>query len=981
MSTIFDTRKYLVLFTALALSLILWLTISFWAHAYVQRTDAMNIQASSTVEETLFTLASALSDERSLMYQLASGNADQPEKLNQLQTTTQHTDQLFKASFGTELSNLPFAQELPHLTSYTELNAEVAHIRELYRQIDSQRDYTLEKIAMPWNDQRVTGGLSLFKQYSTLIASIGNLRKAIHFVPRTANQEVVFQSSMKDSVWDLSEITAQIASLLESVLLLNESSATSLNTTQHAAMLTELNVLAVASWNSISHLARRYELNGSIEEHRVRSVDWYKNEYSQLSTQLMTALASSDIQAVDLADWLTAATSLHQLVDTLYENATSHMLTAVRDVEKTATNNLIIDTLLVLLCLVMAIAAFFYFKRIRRQAHQDELTGLSNRRQFNIDLALSIESAHATAQQLALVIIDLDRFKHINDSMGHAVGDRLLQDVANRIQSLCANTDHVARLGGDEFAILKRCAEDTDLLAFTETVRQSVADPFRVEGGVLQIGGSIGISHYPTDASTGKDLLNTADLAMYCAKKQGRNKIVPYDKVLADDYDYRVKTEAELQTALREGQFELYFQPKYNLALGKVDSVETLIRWHHPERGMVPPDLFIPIAEDCGLLPALGGWVLNESCRQAASWLYEQNLPLRVAVNVSAEQFLQTDFILDVQRCLKLHNLPTQYLELEVTESVVMADIDLVANALSEFKNLGIKIALDDFGTGYSSLSYLQDLPLDTLKIDKSFIQKLETGNEQHESITEAITDLAKTLGLDTVAEGVETDDQLSRVESLGISSVQGYYYSKPVPAGDINDVVSVINGSPDKRLSGLRNADRAGNQSISAIRTDNTNTEGIRERRRSQRGFTLVELLITVAIVGILSAVAAPQYRDFVVRARMSEVITFASMMKADAMTYYTINGQFPHDGGHPNRTLVNNSEYVSAVEHWTDDPKNSMSIHIYLVNDIFPGATQSQALLLNGYANQGSVTWNCKPHGGIRKIDYKYLPGECVD
>ncbi len=795
MSTIFDSRKYIVLFTTIALALILWLTISFWMHAYTQRNDARNIQSASIVEDQLFELANSLSTERALMYQLVSARMLDQTRLQLYKDNIKKTEALYTASVNTNHQSVTKAAAVATRTgALPDLQDSLLEVNKQYTYIEELRALTLEHVEMPWNNQRTTSGMAQFKQYSDLIESVGHLREDIHFITTASNYGFAYQSSLKNSASDIFETTAQIESLLESVLLLKQSSDTNINTSEHATMLIGLNRLVELFCNDIERLNNRIGLDSNNSELDASAARSYERGYSELSARFMTSLATSDILENDLVDWLAAAKALHQLVETLYENSAVSMLTAVRNVEKKATINLIIDTALVLLCLLIAVAAILYFKRIHRQAHQDELTGLSNRRQFAIDLSHSIESAQDSEQHIALLVIDLDRFKYINDSMGHAVGDRLLQEVARRIKTICGTNDYTARLGGDEFAILKPCTPDTNIMDFAETVRQNLAAPFHIDGGVLQIGGSVGFSRYPIDAQSSKELMNTADLSMYCAKNAGRNKIVSYDTDLANAYDLRVATEADLQTALRERQFELYFQPKFNLSLGKVDSVETLVRWCHPERGMVPPDQFIPIAEECGLLPELGGWVLSESCRQASQWLHKNKSPLRVAVNVSAEQFLQPEFVQEVLQCLIQHNLPAQYLELEVTESVVMADIDTVASALNTFKSHGIKIALDDFGTGYSSLSYLQDLPLDTLKIDKSFIQKLETGNQQHESITEAITDLARNLGLDTVAEGVETDEQLSRVENLGISCVQGYYYSKPVPAGDITQVVLNIN-------------------------------------------------------------------------------------------------------------------------------------------------------------------------------------------
>jgi len=442
----------------------------------------------------------------------------------------------------------------------------------------------------------------------------------------------------------------------------------------------------------------------------------------------------------------------------------------------------------------MAILSMQYFRRMHHLAHHDELTGLNNRRNFSIVAQKMMESAKTGDEHLAILFIDLDRFKYINDSMGHTVGDQLLQEFSKRLIDCASHESHLARIGGDEFAVLKKYTFKADLDSFAESLSQHIREPYCIDRGFLQIGASIGISQYPIDATDVSDLMKNADLAMYCAKTQGRNRIVSFNSDLRADYEHKVSTEADLQQALRNQQFELYYQPKFNVAAASIDSVEALIRWNHPDRGMIPPDEFIPVAEECGLLQLMGMWVLEEACKQAAAWIEAGEQPLRIAVNVSADQFLQPDFVSDVRNCLLQYNLPAKYLELELTESVVMKDVDLVVNSLRALRDIGIKIALDDFGTGYSSLSYLQSLPIDTLKIDKSFIQNLDMEDGQHSSIAQTVAVLAESLGLDTVAEGVETSDQLSAVTNIGISAVQGYFYSKPLGANELQQTVAEIN-------------------------------------------------------------------------------------------------------------------------------------------------------------------------------------------
>jgi len=442
----------------------------------------------------------------------------------------------------------------------------------------------------------------------------------------------------------------------------------------------------------------------------------------------------------------------------------------------------------------MAIASLLFFRRVDRQAHQDELTGLDNRRMFSVNLNKYIATAKSKNSDIGMLMIDLDHFKYTNDTMGHAAGDTLLKKVAERIIEAATDSQCIARLGGDEFAVLFPGSSIEQIKQAAATIRKQLIKPFAIDGATINIGSSIGIALYPRDADSHDSLIHAADLAMYCAKKSGTNQIVEYDNEIEQSMAGSARTVTELKSAIPLEQFELYYQPQFNLALNQVVSAEALIRWNHPERGFISPFDFIPLAEENGLMPAIGNWVINEACRQAAIWLHEDKMPLRVAVNISADHFFQPDFVESIMKTLEKHKLPPQYLELEVTESVAVNDMDMVVNSLKKLRESSIQVALDDFGTGYSSLSYLQDLPLDTLKIDKTFIQKMLLGNVQHDSITETIVSLGKSLSLETVAEGVETEDQLAAVSDMRISVVQGYYYSKPVAADEMLSVVQQIN-------------------------------------------------------------------------------------------------------------------------------------------------------------------------------------------
>ena len=794
-NSIYDSRKYLISFSVVSVMLILWLTVSFWWNAYVQRHDALQVQALSSIEDKLFDLADALGQERSHLFNLLSIDIADSLARESYANSVKESDSLFQAALQTMSVNT--VPRLPgshgdQIKGYIESSRESLAL--LSDDLQSYRDEFNDRSRRESNFLSSEDAIEYFERYSYLINAIGTVRREIQFAPPITGGKTPHHVQFIDSVWMLKESSLQTAVLLENKFVNIEDSNSELDNQSHRLLLQKLNYRTAVAVEEIRTLGPRYRFGESIELTRKWEAEQYLDEYLVLSESLVELLSNGSVTKQELNHWVGSLNELHDFAHYLRTESTKLNLAEISAVEKKATTNLIIDTFLLMLCIAMAIFSFRYYRRMHHLANYDELSGLNNRRSFTIVAESMMESVRNADEKLAVLFIDLDKFKYINDSMGHTVGDKLLQEFSTRLVSFCKNENHLARIGGDEFAVLKKYTYTSELDNFAETLSQHVREPYCIDRGFLQIGASIGISQYPTDAKTVSELMKNADLAMYCAKTQGRNKIVSFNADLRADYEHKVSVESDLQLALRDNQFELYYQPKFNVATDSIDSVEALIRWNHPDRGMISPDNFIPVAEECGLLQLMGMWVLEEACRQAAEWIRAGERPIRVAVNVSADQFLQPDFVSNVQKCLQQHELPAKYLELELTESVVMNDVDLVVEALSILRDTGIKIALDDFGTGYSSLSYLRSLPIDTLKIDKSFIQSMEMENDQQSSIAQTVAVLAESLGLDTVAEGVETGDQLNAVINMGISSVQGYYYSKPLAAVELQKTIAKIN-------------------------------------------------------------------------------------------------------------------------------------------------------------------------------------------
>ena len=417
-------------------------------------------------------------------------------------------------------------------------------------------------------------------------------------------------------------------------------------------------------------------------------------------------------------------------------------------------------------------------------AHHDGLTDLPNRMLLHDRLGQAIESARRRGRKLALLFMDVDRFKNINDSLGHVIGDQLLQSVAKRLIECVRHSDSVCRQGGDEFIILLaeiEHAEDAALSA--QKVLTALAIPHRIDQHDLYISVSIGICIYPDDGSDATSLIKGADMAMYRTKENGGNDYTFFEQNMNTQAVKKLSTETDLQLALQRQEFVLYYQPKINLQSGEIVGVEALIRWRHPQHGLILPGQFIQIAEDCGLIVPIGAWVLREACKQAKAWQDSGFPPLPVAVNISAAQFRRKDFLESLAGILKDTGLAARYLELELTESVLMQDANVTVSMLEALKAMGAQLAIDDFGTGFSSLSYLKRFPIDTLKIDQSFMHDITKAmdNLDDAALVTAVIGLGKSLNLCVIAEGVETHEQLVFLQNQGCSEGQGFYFSQPV--------------------------------------------------------------------------------------------------------------------------------------------------------------------------------------------------------
>jgi diguanylate cyclase (GGDEF)-like protein/PAS domain S-box-containing protein len=419
-------------------------------------------------------------------------------------------------------------------------------------------------------------------------------------------------------------------------------------------------------------------------------------------------------------------------------------------------------------------------------AHHDPLTGLPNRMLLNARLDQAINHAHREKNHIALMFLDLDRFKNINDTLGHPVGDELLKSLAQRLQGVVREDDTVARLGGDEMIVVLEGLERPQLAAkVAKNLLQLFEQPFTLGEHEVYVSASIGISVYPRDGSDATTLLKNADAALYMAKRDGRKRYRFYVEELTATALESLTLESDMHRALERGEFVLHYQPQFSLFNGELVGAEALVRWNHPELGMVPPARFIPLAEENGLIEPIGLWVLETACRQARTWQIESRINLRISVNLSARQLTRNRLVEEIAATLRNIELDPRWLELEITESTVMNHPRHATERLQALRALGITIAIDDFGTGYSSLSHLKSLPVDRLKIDRSFIRDIPRDTDDV-ALARSIIALGHSLDLKVIAEGVETTAQRELLASMGCNEMQGYLYSAPVPAAEM---------------------------------------------------------------------------------------------------------------------------------------------------------------------------------------------------
>ena len=789
MKSLLTIRGNLILINLVVIALILWLAVSFLYIAVVQRHDAHNLQTNVQIERIIFQANNALAQEREIFANFFSSSnisIDQQQQQYQLLKTAGHKTDLMLNQMTTKITSQISEFQFDRMATTKPILETQLHELETYRtELRKSRDHSLSQHLLEVEARDHDTSLILFDKQTDTINILVDLAKSLKYLPNTNASAVSRYHTL------LNEILVANVDLARENTIWNKITADNrISDTEYQLQIAALSRNLEQLFENIISLAQASKDARELLPIATQARDLYQQNHFQNERMIHSLGVPDDHDEATHGDLQATIHTVSNLMEVLGEATHVSMDTIAEKYLEKSTKNLVIDVGLIILCFAVSIASVAINRKVKGYAYYDSLTQLPNR--MNFESALQNLST-SDSQLHAVIFIDLDRFKSINDNYGHSLGDELLRELALRLRSTCQPTHLLARMGGDEFAMLipdASTAEEVETIASQLLV--SVTDTIMVREFGLKVGASIGICISPLDCNSGVELLKNADIAMYFSKAHKLEGPYRFNMKIAREHEQRLQLELDLKKGLENSEFQLVYQPKVCTRTGKVNSVEALVRWLHPERGFVSPAQFIPVAEDTGLMGSIGHWVLNEACREISKLQKCTHPDLQVAVNISTQQFRDENFVDSVFLALHTHELKHQCLELEVTESIVMSDIGRVVSILDIFKDSGIAIAIDDFGTGYSSLQYLQELPLDTLKIDRAFITALNN-SDPSSSVANSIVQLAKLFNLQTVAEGVETDDQNQKIKSLGVHHIQGYLYSKPVTASELPATIQKI--------------------------------------------------------------------------------------------------------------------------------------------------------------------------------------------
>ena len=792
-------KSSLTLVNLLVAGLILYLIGNLVWHDGNQRQQMRYLQSYTSLANSGILLQHSLDAEaRAIQPLILQSKEAEQQQLADLELTVSRTNE----SFGSLIDNLGSIKDLGQEGLFEnwfyqnnpskKVAAEhLNHFKERNMTLETYRDFTIAEVQNP-ADRRNTELESLLPLYLPLtVKDLGQTLAGLTYLPdREANSVNLYQSLLLAN-WDLFNDIAEL-DLTLSQQLVDTDQELEVNLFQIQALENQIDFGWQNLERSTDKLASTEKLLAAVEH--AKKV--YAHDHNVFSRRIKAAIEMGYDQNTTPQKWRESVNAVRDAQMMVSDIAMNHLGAISNQLLDSASRKFRRGCLLLLICIAISALLIISGRILKRQASTDALTGLANRRTFESELVNHSSAQDLTNNRQMVIFLGLDRFKHINESHGHLVGDLVLMEVAKRLRALAGEDSMIARLGSNEFAIYKKLYDAKfDPLAYTEDLLEKINKELSINCTKIRPGIRAGYAIAPDDSAAGTQLLNNADIAKYRSSNlEGSRTAYRFNSTMGESHHTRRRLENSLHDALRKQQFQIHYQPKVDTKDGTVRGVEALLRWQHPKLGGVSPAVFIPIAEDLGLLGTIGGWVVKRACQDIAA-LHKQGLAgLGLAVNISAQQFTDDSFCDKMLDVLEATGFDPRLLELEVTESIVMHDISRVTETLSYLREQGISIAIDDFGTGYSCLAHLRDLPLDTLKIDRAFVQTIgESADDKEQSMVNSIVQLGALFKLKTVAEGIETDVQLERMSQLGVDQIQGFYYSRPVPLDELPAVVTEI--------------------------------------------------------------------------------------------------------------------------------------------------------------------------------------------
>jgi len=787
MKTGFNLGKGILLFSALLLLSLLWLSVSFLITAKNELRSAVHQERYVEADNSLRDAIVALAEESAGIYWLTGLDG-----LFFVQTSiefyTRESDRKLALSLDKLRETLLLSKYSEQLSlSSNRIQVLLGALDTKLERLDDHRNSLVEDLKLPLAKRDYDLHASTIDYYAEIIQHLGLIRDGSRYFPEKHNREAENEIQLSNLVWNNLLLSKSISAFIERYLTTDDRTQIDFGKrSDFVKKQLDRNMDALDRFNSHGHL------QSPLDTELASLVEWQKGTYAGAVNEIKYSIDQDGAAPYSNWDWKKIANQLHTRHQGILTQIDSLSMQRINSDKKRASRNLVIDIVLVIACFLLSFCAFWIVRLVHHNSTHDELTDIPSRHLFKTLCEKRIKSGQNKHTDYSLYSLQLQKFDYVYNHFGQAIGDLALQKLVVRIRGVVGDQAILGHIGVDDFSIFIPVEGDASATEIATELSHAIANKLEIDGYRLSVDSCIG--HACCRSSDYEELRKASQLALYDAQQKGPGTISSYDDAMAEAFLERQRMELDIEQAMERKELELFYQPQFDLQDERVSGVEALIRWNHPTLGRVSPDKFIPIAENSGLLPAIGEWVIDESCRQSAYWNGHYGLNLRMSINVSIHQFHVGDIVRKISNAIDENRLSPDSLEIEITETVAMDELDLVLSKLNAVRELGVRVALDDFGTGYSSLSYLQSLPLDTLKIDKSFVNNDMERNPTSKILFESIAQIADRLQFHTVAEGVETHDQLLEVRQLGIHTVQGYYYSRPIEGGSIPEEVSDIN-------------------------------------------------------------------------------------------------------------------------------------------------------------------------------------------